>query len=345
MTLHEFVLPAEDIGSQQELCRADVPAVSVIIPLYNKAPYIKRALDSVLAQTVQDFEVVVVNDGSTDGGEKIVEGYTNPRIRLINQENQGVSAARNHGVDAARAELVAFLDADDEWLPEFLETILRLREKWPEAGLYGTGYETIFPGNHHVARVWLPGDGERAITDYFQDMLNAKSVLFNSSSFATVKNIFYLVGRYPLGVKWNEDGTLWGKIALSYFVAYSPTVQSRYYQYSQNSSQALISEYLVNPFSKYILSLPKYNLENYKNYDSLMCYVNYGEIAALSRNVINGYGKRVRKDLTTIPNEHKRVKIKIYLLSYIPKICWTLIIRYSKQLSNIKWVVKNNTSK
>lgn len=90
------------------------PHVSIIIPLYNKAPYIKRALDSVISQTIQDFEVIVVNDGSTDGGEHIVEGYSDARIHLVHQKNKGVSAARNRGVSLAKSNMVAFLDADDE---------------------------------------------------------------------------------------------------------------------------------------------------------------------------------------------------------------------------------------
>lgn len=94
--------------------------VSAIIPLYNKAPYIQRALDSVLAQTLQDLELIVVDDGSTDGGGEIVERCSDPRVRLIRQENGGPGAARNRGLREARGDIVAFLDADDEWLPRYL---------------------------------------------------------------------------------------------------------------------------------------------------------------------------------------------------------------------------------
>jgi len=94
--------------------------VSVIVPLFNKAPYIERALSSVAAQTYRDFELIVVDDGSTDEGPRIVEAFTDLPIHLIRQENAGPGAARNRGLELAQGELVAFLDADDEWLSNYL---------------------------------------------------------------------------------------------------------------------------------------------------------------------------------------------------------------------------------
>ena len=94
--------------------------ISVIIPLYNKEDYISRAIDSVLRQTFKDFELIIVNDGSTDQGPGIARNFHDRRIRVIDQQNSGEGAARNRGVAEARAELVAFLDADDEWESSFL---------------------------------------------------------------------------------------------------------------------------------------------------------------------------------------------------------------------------------
>ena len=111
--------------------------VSVIIPLFNKAPYVERALASVSAQSFTDFELIVVDDGSTDESSQIVEGYDDPRIHLIKQGNAGPGAARNRGLDEARGELVAFLDADDEWLPDYLAESVRLLDA------YGTQVATI----------------------------------------------------------------------------------------------------------------------------------------------------------------------------------------------------------
>ena len=98
--------------------------VSVIIPLYNKGEHVGRALDSVFSQTYKDFEVVVVDDGSSDEGPDIVRKYNDTRLRLIQQDNFGPGAARNRGIRETTGHYVAFLDADDEWLPDFLKITL-----------------------------------------------------------------------------------------------------------------------------------------------------------------------------------------------------------------------------
>lgn len=104
------------------------PKISVVVPLYNKAPYVERTLHSITSQSFGDFEVIVVDDGSTDGGPDIVRALADPRVRLVTQPNMGPGAARNRGISEAQGELLAFLDADDEWLPQFLETGIGLLE-------------------------------------------------------------------------------------------------------------------------------------------------------------------------------------------------------------------------
>jgi glycosyltransferase involved in cell wall biosynthesis len=109
--------------------------ISVIIPLYNKERFIKRALDSVFAQTFQDFDVIVIDDGSTDRGTQIVKSYNDERLRLIEQTNAGPGAARNRGINESHAEYIAFLDADDEWLPSYLEENIQILKNNPDCDL------------------------------------------------------------------------------------------------------------------------------------------------------------------------------------------------------------------
>jgi glycosyltransferase involved in cell wall biosynthesis len=117
-----------------------MPQVSVIIPLYNKRPYIRRALDSVLRQTYRDFEVVVVDDGSIDAGPELVQTYCDTRLRMVRQTNVGPGSARNRGLAESMAPYVAFLDADDEWMSGYLERTVQVLNEHPQCGAVATAY-------------------------------------------------------------------------------------------------------------------------------------------------------------------------------------------------------------
>lgn len=285
-----------------------VPKVSVIIPLYNKAPYIKRALDSVFAQTVQDFEVIVVNDGSKDGGEKIVEEYGDSRIHLINQENQGVSAARNHGVDAARAELVAFLDADDEWLPEFLETILRLREKWPDAGMYGTGYEVVTATGGVSPRSFGEESGERLLTKFFSDkVVAAKSgfgMILMTSGMAVKKAAFNFVGGFNILSTYAEDRTLRGLIALYYHVAYNPKIAARYYTETICNSYEK-DDFHIDGFSEKLSPKLSETISIISDKRGFIEYYIRGKLGRVPENIIHGWRDEARNQLRLNKTEKK----------------------------------------
>ena len=113
--------------------------VYVLLPAYNEEHSLPALLDA-LNDVLENYEVIVVNDGSTDKGPEIVRSINDYRIRIIDQENSGVSAARNRGIHEAKCDLIAFLDADDEWKPSFLETILNLKEKFPFCKVFATNY-------------------------------------------------------------------------------------------------------------------------------------------------------------------------------------------------------------
>ena len=131
--------------------------ISVVIPLYNKAAEIERTLRSVLAQTLSPLEIIVVDDGSTDGSAAIVERVGGERVRLVHQQNRGVSAARNRGIELSRGEYVAFLDGDDRWNPDYLQTLAAFIAKHPDCGAYGSKQESYIaaPGTAFVFHFFL----------------------------------------------------------------------------------------------------------------------------------------------------------------------------------------------
>ncbi len=204
--------------------------LSVVIPLYNKKETIERAVNSVLAQTVQDFELIVVNNGSTDGSGDIVRNFSDPRIRLVEQENQGVSMARNRGVSESTADWIAFLDADDEWRPDFLETVLALREKYPDCKVCATAYEKCNAnGIISGIRLTTPQCGNDFVLDDYFETAALSDPPFCSISILVEKKALLDVGGFPKGIHQGEDLLTWARLAACNRIAYSRKAMSIFY--------------------------------------------------------------------------------------------------------------------
>jgi glycosyltransferase involved in cell wall biosynthesis len=196
-----------------------MPLVSVVVPLYNKARYVLRSLESVAAQAVEDFEVIVVDDGSTDGGGDIVAGIPDSRFRLIRQANAGPGAARNRGLREARAPYVAFLDADDRWLPNFLSENVSILERHRSAAAVNCGWYE-YPGDAFPAKWWRDCHIEEGLVtispgtnaDHLVGMIaytNPSTMLARSES------VRRWGGFYEAGCRYGEDATLYTKMFLN----------------------------------------------------------------------------------------------------------------------------------
>lgn len=195
---------------------------SIIVPLYNKAPYVRKALESVCAQTYRDWECIVVDDGSTDGSAALIQTYAD-RMTILHQANAGVAAARNKGVAVSKGEYLCFLDADDWWEPAFLEEMNSLIAAYPDAGLYATNYVYFKPGKTHVALHMPTG-----IMNYPKAYLDNGSMPVWTGATCMPRKIFDEMGGFPEEIKLGEDFLLWAKVALHYPIAYSEKPMAYY---------------------------------------------------------------------------------------------------------------------
>ncbi len=192
---------------------------SVIIPLYNKAPYIEKALQSVWEQTFDDFEVIVVDDGSSDDSYSIAKSVleaSEKQFKLIHQDNAGVSTARNNGVAASHGEYICFLDGDDWWAPTFLEKMDSLIREYPEAGIYGTNYYYVKNGRQRVC----VKTAETGYINYCKVYSEGMAMPLTSISIAMPREVFAESGGFRKGLKMGEDFDLWIRIALKHRVAF-----------------------------------------------------------------------------------------------------------------------------
>ena len=196
---------------------------SVIIPLYNKAPYVAKAIQSVLAQTFTDYEMVIVDDGSKDESAEIaaqiIDGHDN--CRLIKQKNAGVSVARNNGVAVSQGEYLCFLDADDWWEPMFLEEMAKLIVEFSEAGIYGTNYTIVNETKHRtrVAKIGVEEDFEKGYINYCRVYAKTLYMPLWTGAVCISRKVFDEMQGFPQGIKLGEDFMLWIRIALKYKVA------------------------------------------------------------------------------------------------------------------------------
>lgn len=201
---------------------------SIIIPLYNKAKYIEETLKSVLNQTFTDYEIIIINDGSTDKSENIVLGFNNEKIQLYNQKNQGVSAARNLGIEKANGKLIAFLDADDYWFPNHLETIANLYHDFPDCGMYCSRYKIKTSKNHFQIPHYngINDSYRRIVDDYFRS--NIPFRISWTSALAIPKEILKEIGGFTNEVTNGQDLELWTKIGIHYPVAIANIITAIY---------------------------------------------------------------------------------------------------------------------
>ena len=242
---------------------------SIVIPLYNKEKSIGNTLKSVLNQTFTDFEVIVVNDGSTDNSANVVTEFAKQdrRIRLVNKPNGGVCSARNRGIQEAKHEYIALLDGDDIWDNTFLDTQTKLITDFPLANLWGVNYAFVKGGKTQVCQQGMGNGFCGYVENYFGTSHND---LFCSSSVVIRKTIFEKTGLFDERIRYSEDLDMWYRIILHSKVVFYDNVLAFY---NQNAENRVAYDLQIHyDLTKY---LPYYTFKYEKDIQANKVFANY----------------------------------------------------------------------
>jgi glycosyltransferase involved in cell wall biosynthesis len=209
-----------------------MPFFSVIIPLFNKENFIEDTLKSVLNQSYIDFEVIIVNDGSTDNSTQIISKFTDSRIRVFTKENYGAAAARNYGIEKSQSNYISFIDADDYWYPTFLQEMLEKINHFPDIKVFSAAIEietskTIFPAHYSIKKT-----DDYEIVNYFSASTKETVICTSCAVFNNV--VFEDVGNFDTQIKSGQDTDMWIRIGLKYPVLFVWKILARYV-YDENS--------------------------------------------------------------------------------------------------------------
>jgi glycosyltransferase involved in cell wall biosynthesis len=304
-----------------------MPFFSVVIPLYNKADYISNCLKSALNQSFQDYEIIIINDGSTDSSISIVETFTSDKIKIIHQENSGASIARNNGVAEAKGTYIAFLDADDLWKTNHLQCLKNSIDMFPNAGLYANNYEIKYSKTHIIPaklNIDILQSKPRVIDDFFKASIH--DTLVWTSATVIKKNKFFDFGMFNIDYTTCEDLDLWIRIALKESIVFNPESTMIYNKSIEGSLGKTEDD---TSRSVFLNSFTKYEDQNIY----LNKYLDFKRYGFALRTKIKGESKVYKETLKSI--DFKNLNYKQRLLLKTP----TLIL---KSLNRIRpYVIKN----
>ena len=230
-----------------------MPFFTVIIPLYNKENFVRDAIKSILNQTFTDFELLIINDCSTDKSVEIASAFVSKKVQIIHQEkNSGLAATRNTGIKKATSNYVTFLDADDVWKPHFLEKTYNLIQNFPEARIFATNYEEIWdkivkkPHND----LELPEGKFSGYINFFKT--NTKQGLYNHGSVCLHKEVYEKVGFYNEEINFSEDLDFNIRANYHYKLAYDNSIQMSYFMQTVNQlTRSSIQNKTIPDYNKY----------------------------------------------------------------------------------------------
>lgn len=305
---------------------------SIIIPLYNKEKSIINTLNSIIAQSYTTFEIIVVDDGSTDNSVEAVLSVSDKRINLIKKSNGGVCSARNRGIQEAKYPYIALLDADDYWDKDYLLEQTKMIADFPNATLWGINFAEVTDGNKLIRK--LPTgliEGYRGYVENYFNMSDRISDLFCSSSVVIRKDIFTITGMFDERLKYSEDIDMWYRIIANFPVAFYDRYMS-FYQYDAEN-RAMNRKRTLRYFLPYYSDkyLPYKNNSVFYNFIIRWCAVNIKDIYFNDKSQRNDAKVAAKKlDFSVLPSKYKYLFNMPYCISY----SLYLITEYRLKLKN-----------
>lgn len=279
---------------------------TVIIPLYNKEKYIENAIKSVLNQTFTDFNLLIINDFSTDKSVEIASKYISDTVEIIHHEkNAGLAAARNTGIKNSNSNYITYLDADDLWKPTFLESIFQLIQNFPKARIFGTNYEEVWDNI-----IKIPHNGSEILPINFTGYINffkinVKQGIYNHGSVCFHKEVFEKVGFYNEKINFSEDLDFNIRANYNFKLAYDNSVQMRYFMQTENQlTQSSLLNKTIPDFDTY---------ENWaKTNSDLKKYLDF-ERYVLGKRLKKNNDLRWKKMIATIDSRNLNWKQNVLL--------------------------------
>jgi glycosyltransferase involved in cell wall biosynthesis len=306
--------------------------VSIVIPLYNKEQSICKTIESVLQQTYTDFELIVVNDGSTDNSLEVVRNLVNEiPLWIIDKSNGGVSSARNAGVNVAKGRFIALLDGDDVWFPEHLERLKKAIYKYPKVKFFGSGYQRISGKWIYFTIPW----GGYKISDVFSCFKWGQPI--NSSTVVIDKEVWNIVGGFNERFSFYEDYEFFFRVGQVTKCCVVQNVSASYT--SDAAEQATKKQWVIDrttrPHFAYIDSLIENGSDSSKMIGFLSVHIGllvigmyankqYSELKELRENFPNAFKKC--SNLRLLLKGGLLCRVYTILFKYLYKICCHLII-------------------
>jgi glycosyltransferase involved in cell wall biosynthesis len=284
------------------------PYFSVVTTVYNKAHFVKSTIESILEQSFSDFELLIVDDGSSDNSLEILNSIADDRITVYSTKNQGVSKARNYGISKAKGKYIALCDGDDIWLDNHLSELDSLTKAFPNCGIYSTAYEKHYFETYIKAPTFSHVDHPffGIVEDYFKTSL-ADSILWTSvvAIPKTVTDKGYI---FDDDLGWGEDNDLWIRLACNFKVAFSskPTAHKKIYAEENHLS-------LTKNIPNLLKMLAKHKVAEQEN-PSLKAYLDVNRFMIAMEAKLRGDYSNYKKVKNEIDLKHLNKKLRLLLI-------------------------------